>query len=43
MEAQEDFKELLKLFNVHKVEFIINKKATGRMKDLADLEALGDG
>jgi hypothetical protein len=43
MEAQKDFKELLELFNGHKVEqYITNKRATGRKKDLADLEALGE-
>ena len=41
MEIQQDFKDLLELFNAHKVEYIINKKAMGRKKDLADLEALG--
>ena len=72
MEIQQDFKDLLGLFNAHKVEyiivggyalafhgaprytgdiqvhyigreqFIINKKAVARKKDLADLEALGE-
>lgn len=61
MEIPNDFKELLKLFNKHKVEYLIvgrygrtpvhfisrddfiaNKKATGRRKDAADLEALGE-
>jgi len=69
MEIPKDFKELLELFNSHKVEyltvggyalafhgaprftgdidllvradFITNKRALGRKKDLADLEALG--
>ena len=73
MEIQQDFKDLLELFNAHKVEYIIvggyalafhgaprytgdidiqvqyighdqfimNKRAMGRKKDLADLEALG--
>jgi len=83
MEVQPDFKELLALFNAHRVEytivgayaltsltgvsweetvagrtagtygdipvhyigrqqFIANKRATGRKRDLADLEALGE-
>jgi len=41
MEVQPDFKELLELLNVHK-EFLSNKKALGRKKDLADIEALGE-
>lgn len=49
MEPQPDFKELFALFNDHRVEYIIlgldqyiqNKRALGRKKDLADLEALG--
>ena len=42
MEIRTDFKELLELFNKHEVEyFIANKKATGRTKDAADIEALG--
>jgi len=45
-----DFKELLELFNRHKVEYLIvigredfiaNKRETGRTKDAADIEALG--
>jgi len=39
MEIHNDFKELLELFNKHK---IANKKATGRKKDAADIEALGE-
>jgi hypothetical protein len=35
MEVQPDFKELLALFNAH-------KRAAGRTRDLADLEALGE-
>ncbi len=35
-EVQQDFKELLRLFNAHKVKYL------GRKKDLADLEALGE-
>ncbi len=35
MEIQPDFKELLELLNA-------NKKALGRKKDLADIEALGE-
>ena len=42
MEIQPDLKDLLGLFNAHGVEYIINKKAVGRKKDLADLEALGE-
>jgi|GEM_PF-3976281 len=34
MEAQQDFKELLELFNKHNVEYVI--------KDLADIDALGE-
>jgi hypothetical protein len=41
MEIQQDFRDLLELFNTNKVEYIMNKRATGRKKDLADLEALG--
>jgi hypothetical protein len=42
MEIHKDFKELLELFGAHKVEyFIANKRALGRKRDLADLEALG--
>jgi len=51
MEIPKDFKELLELFNAHKVEYLIdfiskadfitNKKTLGRKRDLADLEALG--
>ena len=41
MEIQKDFKELLELFNAHKVEYLItNKRSLVRKKDLADLEAL---
>ena len=39
MEIQQGFKELLALFNS---ELIQNKRALGRKKDLADLEALGE-
>jgi len=49
MDVQKDFKDLLALFNAHKVEYLIglnefmtNKRASGRKKDLADLEALGE-
>ena len=50
MAAYRDFEELLELFNAHAVEYVIvgrkqfiaNKKAVGRAKDLADLEALGE-
>jgi len=44
MEVQQDFKELLRLFNANDGcdEFIENKRAIGRMKDRADLEALGE-
>ncbi len=42
MEIRTDFKELLELFNEHKVEYLIaNKRVTGRAKDAADIEALG--
>jgi hypothetical protein len=53
MEIRTDFKELLELFNKHKVEYLIiggyigrddfiaNKRSTGRTKDAADIEALG--
>jgi len=42
MEIPKDFKELLELFGAHKVEYLIaNKRALGRKRDLADLEALG--
>ena len=49
MDVQSDFRELLALFNAHGVEhylgrdqFVANKRAVGRKKDLADLEALGE-
>jgi hypothetical protein len=39
-----DFKEFLQLLNSHGVEYLlvdlINKKASGRLKDLNDLENL---
>ena len=35
MEVQPDFKDLFELFN-------LNKRATGRKQDAADLEALGE-
>jgi hypothetical protein len=37
-----DFKEFLKLLNENEVRYLlkINKKAAGRLKDLADLENL---
>ena len=38
MEIQQDFRDLLKLFNSNKVEYII----VGRKKDLADIEALDE-
>jgi hypothetical protein len=42
MGIRTDFKELLELFNKHKVEYLIaNKHAAGRAKDAADIEALG--
>jgi hypothetical protein len=42
MEIRTDFKELLELFNRPNVEYLItNKRATGRLKDAADIEALG--
>jgi hypothetical protein len=58
MEAKTDYKELLALFNAHKVRYLIigayalafhgkdafirNKRALGRIKDLADAEVLGE-
>ena len=51
MEVQPDFRDLLKLLNEHKVDYLIvggrneyikNKRSAGRKKDLADLEALGE-
>jgi hypothetical protein len=42
MEIQSGFRELLALFNKHNKQFISNKRATGRKKDIADLEALGE-
>ena len=53
MEVQKDFKELLELFGNRKIievavyylgreQLVRNKRALGRKKDLADLEALGD-
>ena len=43
MKIHPDFKDLLAAFNAQKVEFLIiaNKRASGRKKDLADIEALG--
>jgi len=41
MKLPQDFKEFLELFNARGVEYMINKKASGRAKDLADIEALG--
>ena len=39
----EDFRDLLCLLNEHKVEYLIkNKRASGRLRDLADLEGLGE-
>ena len=41
MEIYPDFKELLELFNAQKVEYIpANKKAAGRLQDLADAERI---
>lgn len=48
MEVQQDFRDLLELFNKHKVDYIgrddfkANKRALGRKKDIADLEAVGE-
>jgi ribosomal protein L7Ae-like RNA K-turn-binding protein len=44
MEIQSDFRDLLELFNKNSVEYVIvtNKRAVGRKKDLADLEALSE-
>lgn len=41
MEVQPDFRDLLELFNAHGVDYL-NKRALGRKKDLADLEAIGE-
>jgi len=41
MEAYPDFKELFKLFNENEIEYLI-VGASGRKKDLADLEVLGE-
>ena len=38
-----DFKELIELLDSHKVEYINNKKALGRQKDLAGAEVLEKG
>jgi hypothetical protein len=35
-----DFKEFAELLNANGVEYLLNKRASGRAKDLADLEAL---
>jgi hypothetical protein len=42
MEVQQDFRDLLELFNKHGVDYISNKRALGRKKDIADLEAVGE-
>ena len=69
MAVQQDFRDLLALFNAHEVEYVVvgayalafhgaygdlqvhylgrnefirNKRAIGRKKDLADLEAIGE-
>ena len=51
MDIPNDFKELLELFNKRKVEYLIiisrediiaNKRATGRSRNAADIEALGE-
>ncbi len=43
MEVQQDFRDLLELFNKHEVDYIIvGAYALGRKKDLADLEAVGE-
>ena len=49
MATQPDFRELLELLNAHHVEhvigkreFVANKWASGRQRDRADLEALGE-
>jgi MinD superfamily P-loop ATPase len=44
MEIQSDFRDLLELFNKNSEEYVIviNKRAVGRKKDLADLEALSE-
>ena len=41
MEVQQDFRDLLELFHKHE-EFVSNKRALGRKKDMADLEAVGE-
>jgi hypothetical protein len=48
MEVQPDFRDMFALLNRHgveylgRVQFAANKRATGRKKDLADLEAIGE-
>ena len=52
MEVQKDFREFVELLNEHEVEYIIVggfalafhgvPRFTGRKKDLADLESLGE-
>jgi hypothetical protein len=43
MEVQQDFRDLLELFNKHEVDYIIVRAyALGRKKYLADLEAVGE-
>jgi len=41
MEIYPDFRELLESFNAQKVEYVpANKKAAGRLQDLADAERI---
>ena len=43
MEVQQDFRDLLALFNAHKVDYVIvGAYALGRKKDIVDLEAIGE-
>ena len=41
MEGQPDFRDLLALF-IGRRQFVLNKRAVGRKRDLADLEALAE-
>ncbi len=42
MEVQPGFRDQLAFFQRHGLEFVANKRAMGRTKDLADLEAIGE-
>lgn len=35
-----DYRDILSAFSAEKVEFLRNKRASGRLKDLADVERL---